>query len=35
VAQIFAASGHVLPLDVRPERPGPFGGRAPPLRVVH
>jgi hypothetical protein len=35
VAQIFAASGHPLALDVRPERPGPFIDRTPPLRVVH
>jgi hypothetical protein len=35
VARIFAASGHALPLDVRPDRPGPFTDRAPPLRVVH
>ena len=35
VAQIFAASGHELPLDVRSDRPGPFADRNPPLRVVH
>jgi hypothetical protein len=34
VAQIFAASGHTLALDVRADRPGPFVGRPPPLRVV-
>ena len=35
VAQIFAASGHALALDVHPDRPGPFVDRTPPLRVVH
>jgi hypothetical protein len=35
VAQIFAASGHSLPLDVRSDRPGPFVDASPPLRVVH
>jgi hypothetical protein len=35
VAQIFAASGHKLPLDVRPDRPGPYAGAGPSLRVVH
>jgi hypothetical protein len=35
VAQIFAASGHPLPLDVRSDRPGPFADRTPPLRIVH
>ncbi len=35
VAQIFAASGHAMPLDVRTDRPGLFVDRIPPLRVVH
>jgi hypothetical protein len=35
VAQILAASGHALPLDVRTDRPGPFVDSGPPLRVVH
>jgi len=34
VAQIFAASGHALPLDIR-DRPGPSPERTPRLRVVH
>jgi hypothetical protein len=35
VAQIFAAGGHGLTLDVPTERSPPAAGRAPPLRVVH
>jgi hypothetical protein len=35
VAQIFAASGHMLPLDVSPETPGVFVDRPRSLRVVH
>jgi hypothetical protein len=35
VAQIFAACGHTIGLDACADRPGPFAGRSPSLRIVH